>query len=170
MCKSFMCGCGVKKWCTSDVGLLILRLALGAIFVVHGSMKFMAIDQTKSLFMMFHIPVFLVYVVAFIELVAGLSMILGIFTFISGVLLALVMVGAVVMIKSKLPISMSEIDLMAFASALALAFVGPGKYSITKFCKCGGACIMCKCNSVNACAGICSCEKKEEVAKEESHN
>lgn len=140
-----------KKFFNSDVGLLVLRLALGTIFIVHGWAKFASMGQTKEFFMMFHIPVFLAYVVAFVELVGGLFIIFGMFTQIVGILLAVVIICAVWIVKSKFPLSMAEIDLMVFASAIALAFSGSGKYSLNtcKLCKCGGKCFFCKSNEIN---------------------
>ncbi len=83
-----------------ELGLLIIRLAVGVIFLAHGISKF----QNTGLISWFDsigLGSTWFYLVAGIETLGGLAMILGVFTSITGVLLAAVMVGAVVRVKSS---------------------------------------------------------------------
>ena len=74
----------------------------------------------------------LAYVVSGIELLGGILMVLGLWTSVAGGLLAVVMLGAYVLVKSKLPFMAAEIDIALFAASLGVAFAGPGKYSLGK--------------------------------------
>lgn len=117
----------------ADLGLLLIRLALAAVFIVHGAQKFMNLEKTVSFFEMLGQPAFMAYVVAAVEVLAGLAMLLGIGVEIAGVLLALVMVGAIYLVKGKMGfLGGYELDLVLLLSALGVALVGAGRYALGK--------------------------------------
>lgn len=160
MCDKLNFHTGGKKWCSPDLALLILRVALGLIFVAHGLSKINNMEATVGFFAMFSIPAFFAYIVAWVEFLAGIAMILGLYTWVAGILIALVMAFAIILVKSKGgDILKAEIDFMAFASALTIAFIGPGKFALMKdksrYCALG--CSTGKCDS-----GVCkdSCTDK----------
>ncbi len=125
-----------------DAGLFVLRLALGVIFVAHGYPK---------LFKMFggfagwleSIGIkpgkFWAAVVGVTEFFGGIAVILGVFTQVAGLLLAINMIVAMAKVKwGKVKmIEMDkmgwEIDLALFALALALVFLGAGAYSLSRY-------------------------------------
>lgn len=64
-----------------EMGSLIVRIGLGFIFFMHGLQKFQGgIDGTVGFFDSLGIPGFMAYVVALVELLGGISMILGLGT------------------------------------------------------------------------------------------
>lgn len=139
MVNNILCG-----WKNKSLGLLLLRLTLGSIFIVHGVQKFMDIESTIGFFSKIGIPSFFAYVVAFVETFGGLAVVLGIFTGLSGILLAIVMVVALITVKFNLGFFRYEIDLALLGSALAIIFTGPGHYSIhNKICKSCKVCVNC---------------------------
>ncbi|MBS4210233.1 DoxX family protein [Bacillus sp. FJAT-50079] len=76
--------------------LLILRLVLGVTFLIHGIAKFqMGLGNVAGWFESIGVLGFLGYVVAFIELLAGIALILGFGTRVFSALIALVMLGAI---------------------------------------------------------------------------
>ena len=151
----------MKKCWNPHIGLLIMRVALGGIFVAHGWSKFQGMEQTIGFFTSLGLGAFWAYVVSTIELVGGILVILGLWTSIASVLLALVMVGAYGLVKSKLPFMAGEIDMALFALAIGIATAGPGKYALGKkmACVCGrettGTCVDCTTctDSTCTCAG-----------------
>jgi len=141
----------MRMSCSPDVGMLLIRLAVGSIFIAHGWAKFQNMDATVAFFGSLGISAMLAYVVSGIELLGGILMVLGLWTSVAGGLLAVVMLGAYVLVKSKLPFMAAEIDIALFAASLGVAFAGPGKYSLgKKVCDCttctdsGCTCLGCK--------------------------
>lgn len=116
-----------------DLGLLVLRLAVGIVFVAHGWDKFMEIAQTVSFFETLGMPAFVAYIVAAVEFLGGLALILGTWTTTAGFLLAIVMIAAIFL--TKLPSGLLggyEYELVLLAGALAVALLGTGKYRVLK--------------------------------------
>lgn len=145
-----------------NTGLLILRIGLGGMFLLHGVLKLTHMTQTTTFFTGLGFSPFWGWVVAIVETLAGLMILLGIFTWISGMLLAAIMVVAFV--KVKLPaggmqaFTAGKVDIILFMMALGLAFTGPGRYSLMGICKCG-KCMLCKANEMGAhtCDTACNC-------------
>lgn len=126
--------------CNSDTGLLLLRLALGIIFISHGWMKIAVMSDTVSFFSNLGLPAIVAYLVAGIELLGGISILLGLCVKTAGWLLAAVMLGAIIYVKSDMNlVGGYELDLILLASALAVALIGPGKFALQK-----SSCTACK--------------------------
>lgn len=120
----------------SDLGLLALRIALGAIFLVHGTSKLKMWKMKPSGQMsagMLNTMRFL----SVAETLGALSMASGVLAQPAAAGLALVMLGAIYFKISKWHTGFTatdkvgwEFDLILLASALAIVFIGPGIYSI----------------------------------------
>lgn len=151
-----------KNICNKNTGLLIMRLGLGTIFLVHGILKLQNMEGTIGFFGKIGLTPMLAWVVAMVEVLGGVLMILGLFTSVVGVLLALVMLVA--FIKVKLPAGgmqaflTGEIDLALFVLSLGLACTGAGKYAVSSLCRCG-KCMFCKNRDAHVCGtdGNCGC-------------
>lgn len=117
-----------------DYGLLVLRIALGAIFLYHGLPKLLdSHGKAKGMGM----SSMTVFIVGLFEALGGLGVLLGAYTDIAGIMIALVMVGALYfkIAKWKVPFSTLtamgwEFDLILIASAVMLVLVGPGVISL----------------------------------------
>lgn len=121
--------CGT--WHNPDLGIFLIRLALGAIFLVHGWMKFQDIAGTINFFSGLGLAEFLAYLVATMELVGGILMIIGIYTRLAGLMIAAVMIGAIYFVKFKVGfVGGYEFDLILLAAALGVTFTGGGKYAL----------------------------------------
>lgn len=119
-----------------DIALLLIRVSLALVFIAHGWDKVTGIDGTIAFFGKIGIPAFLAYVVAYVELLGGISMLIGFATGWAGVLLAATMAGAIVIVKlSKGFVGGYEFDLTLFLSAIAVSLAGPGSYTFKKFLK-----------------------------------
>lgn len=124
----------IKK--NHDLGMLLLRLAVGVVFVAHGWAKFADMTNTIAFFGQLGMPAILAYLVAAVELVGGLALIAGLYTDLAALLLGIVMVVALVYVKMvTLKVGLVggyEYDLVLLASLLALIFVGPGRHVAMK--------------------------------------
>lgn len=114
-----------------DVGLLLLRIAVGVTFIAHGWAKFMNIEGTVGFFAGLGLAALFVYLVAAVELLGGLAVLFGIFTDVAGIALAIVMVFAMILVKFSMGfLGGYELDAILFLAALGIAFAGPGKYAV----------------------------------------
>ncbi|MCA9353797.1 DoxX family protein [Candidatus Nomurabacteria bacterium] len=160
----------MKKSCScGDLGLLILRFGLAAVFLFHGVGKAMNMGDTIAFFQSVNLPAFLAWIVMIVEVLAGLAFTFGVFVRYAAYGVVAIMLGSIFFVKMKLGFMAMEVDVLALTSAVALATLGAGKYSMAKHCKCGGHCMMCK--SDNCCGSSCSHDKggapAQDMPKEE---
>lgn len=119
-----------------DGALLILRIVLGIIMLYHGWPKLTNLGGTIQGFTGMGIPLpALSAIFAMVaEVGGGLLLLLGVFTDIAGLLFAIDMLGAITFVHAKngFPVDKGgyEFPLALLAMALALAFAGPGRYSV----------------------------------------
>ncbi len=121
-----------------NLGLFLVRLALALVFIVHGWMKLNGLDATEAFFGNVGIPAAgaMAVIVALVEFLGGIAMLLGVFTNWVGGLLAIVMLVAILQVKSKLGfVGGFEFDLTLLLAALAVVFTGPGEWTIKKFAR-----------------------------------
>lgn len=155
----------LKKYVSHPgLGLFLIRLGIGVIFVNHGVMKLMNMGGTVSFFDTVipgpaGVVMVLAWVVALIETLGGFAMILGVYTRIVGWLLAGVMLFAIIFVKSKMPFVAGEIDLLLLVASLGIAIGGPGKLALCAGCgkmagKC--SCVAGTCDNCDACAHGCT--------------
>ncbi|MEC5189489.1 putative membrane protein YphA (DoxX/SURF4 family) [Geobacillus thermodenitrificans] len=120
------------KW-----ALLILRVALGLTFFIHGVAKFqMGLGNVAGWFESIGVAGFLGYVVAFIELTGGVALIVGLGTRVISALLAFVMSGATFTVK--LPAGFVgnsqtvgyELDVVLLSVAIALCLNGSQLFAL----------------------------------------
>lgn len=119
--------------CTKDTGLLFLRIAIGIPFIVHGLSKLMNIPGTTKFFESLSLAPMFTYLVGGAELLAGIMILLGLWAFIGGYIVSIIMVIAYSLVKHKAPfLGGYELDFAFFFGGLAIAMLGSGKYSLVK--------------------------------------
>jgi putative oxidoreductase len=115
------------------LGLLVLRLALGASFLFHGYPKLSDPARWLKAFPGFGFPSYFAYIAGILEVFGGALLILGLFTRGAALLLAVEM--GLVVGRTKFPsagiygFEQYELPLLLGAMALALATVGAGAIS-----------------------------------------
>lgn len=123
---------------SASLGLLVLRIVVGLIFVAHGAQKIFeyTLPGTIGSFadMGVPLPEIAAPFVAFVELVGGALLALGLFTRPVGILLAIDMIVAIVAVHLPAGLWVGEggyeyVAVLGVA-ALALAFTGAGRFSI----------------------------------------
>jgi putative oxidoreductase len=120
-----------------DTALLVLRLVIGAIFIAHGWQKVFTfgIAGITSAFTQMGVPLptLVAPFVSVLELVGGAALVVGIFTRVAGLLLAIDMLCAILIVHGKngffAPKGI-EFVLGNLAMALTLAIAGAGAYSL----------------------------------------
>jgi len=120
-----------------NIGLLILRVIVGIVFMAHGAQKIFVwgIDGVTAGFagMGVPAPAVVATLVAFGELLGGIALIAGVLTRLASLGLAIIMVGAVTL--AHLPAGFFapegyEFTLTLAAASLALMFAGAGQLSV----------------------------------------
>jgi putative oxidoreductase len=121
----------------TDLGLAVLRVITGAIFVAHGAQKLFVygLDGVAGGFAQMGVPFPAIVgpLVGVVELFGGLALIMGLLARLAGVGLSINMLGAFLIVHLPagffLP-SGYEFVMMLGASAAAITLTGAGRYSI----------------------------------------
>lgn len=128
-----MCACGAK-W--QDVAPLILRVVLGAIFLVHGYQKLQQGVPAVSGFVAsigFPFPGLFAVLLIAAEVLGGIFLILGVFTHWSAKILTFVAIVALVTVHLKNGFTGPggyEFILLILVATLSVMITGAGKYSL----------------------------------------
>jgi putative oxidoreductase len=115
------------------IGLLVLRLALGIIFIWHGYPKLTQPNGMHGFFVQHSLPGYFVTVAGVLEVFGGGLLILGFLTRIAALLLAIEMAVAIWKVHSTggyLALHNYEFPLVLAAACFALATVGAGRASV----------------------------------------
>ncbi|MFZ2178399.1 MAG: DoxX family protein [Rhodococcus sp. (in: high G+C Gram-positive bacteria)] len=121
-----------------DLALLVARIGLGVVFVAHGWQKFFdaGVGATQASFAAMGVPMpdISAIVAATVELAGGFLLLVGLATSIAGILLFLVMLGALILVHADKGVFVSdggyELVVGLGVGALLLAVVGAGRLSI----------------------------------------
>lgn len=116
------------------LALLLLRVALGVIFVYHGYPKlFTHARETAQGFVHMGLPSYFAYIAGILEFFGGLMMIAGLFTRVAGLLLAGEMAVALwkvhMILLEPLAVHNYEFPLMMAVGSFTLAALGAGVIS-----------------------------------------
>lgn len=123
-----------------DLGKLVLRLTLGILILLHGIAKLRyGVSGIEGMIRDHGLPGFLAYGVFVGEVIAPLMVILGLYSRIGGMIIAINMVVAIALAHSSQLFGIGkqggwELELQGFYlfTGLALALLGPGKFSINR--------------------------------------
>lgn len=121
-----------------DLALLVVRLAVGAVFIAHGIAKLnTGMDGVGNFFGLVGIPFagMFAWIVTAVEITGGIALLIGFEARLAGLLLSIVMVVAIVMVKWKGGLtgkggSGYELELILLAANLAIFFQGAGRFSL----------------------------------------
>ena len=120
-----------------DIGLAVLRVVAGLVFIAHGGQKLFVfgLDGVTAGFTQMGIPLAAVAapLVALVELLGGIALVVGLLTRLAAVGLAITMLGAIAFVHLAAGFFLpngSEFALTLLATAVALAFTGPGDFSL----------------------------------------
>ncbi len=135
------CSC-VKNF--GDLAPLVLRIAAGIIFILHGWTKLGAMNNVVEMLSFLNIPspeVF-AWVITILEVAGGIALILGLLTHWASKLLAIEMLIAVLLVGASKGI-FDQPAFMLFAIAFSLMITGAGKWSLDEWVMkpCCGKCV-----------------------------
>ena len=120
----------------NDVGLLLFRLALGAVFIAHGGQKMFGwfggkgLEATVNGMAEGGIPVALAYLAAFTEFFGGIAMVIGLLTRLAGLGLGITMAVAVFKVHLAGGFFEFEFPLVLMLLSFGLMLTGPGRLAL----------------------------------------
>ncbi|MFT3897830.1 MAG: DoxX family protein [Thermomonas sp.] len=122
----------------ADLGKLVLRIALGLLILLHGIGKLRGgLAEITQLVEAHGLPGFIAYGVLVGEVLAPLMVLAGFHARIGGVLIAFNMLVALALVHMGQFAQLNEqggwaleLQGMYFAAAVAIALIGPGRYSV----------------------------------------
>ena len=137
-----------RHFYNQSLGLLLIRIGPGLIFLTHGWMKLQNINQAVLFLGQIGISAPAVFFISYLEVIGGAALILGVATRFFGLLFGIEMLVATVIVGFGQGVS---VDLVLSLLSFGIALAGSGKYSIYRMeCKhCGG--MLC-----NGAAGTCT--------------
>lgn len=133
------------------LGLFVLRLTLGSIFLVHGISKLSNMEGTIGFFGMVGFSAISAWVVALVETIGGAFVILGLWTRIASSLLAITMIVVIFSVKSGKGFGASELEIALLGLSLGIGLIGCGRWSMCRLWH-KKDCETCKAGS-NTCCG-----------------
>lgn len=115
-----------------NIGLLLIRVGVAVVFIYHGWGKLTGIEGVQQFFGNIGIPLtgIMAWVVAVIEFVGGIMVLTGFKIRIPSILLAIVMIVALLTVKISAGFEQARVDILLLMMTIALAFMGPGGYSL----------------------------------------
>lgn len=123
---------------TAPYASLLLRLALGILFLAHFGLKFFVFTPagTAKFFASLGLPGGLAYITMAVELIGAIALILGIYARVFAVVLIPVLLGAIFTVHGPAGFFFSnpnggwEFPAFWIVGLLALALTGDGKYAL----------------------------------------
>jgi putative oxidoreductase len=122
-------------------GLLLIRVATGLVFFMHGWMKVNNLSGVEGMFVHMGLGSPVGVFIAFLEVIGGLALMLGVATRFFGVVFGIEMLVAIVLTGfGKGVYQPHEFELLLMLLSFGLALAGSGRYSLYKMeCNaCGG--------------------------------
>ena len=125
-----------------SLGLLLLRIGTGYIFLTHGWMKIHNIAMVSG--MMTHLgvvmPEFFGPFIAWLEVIGGIMLILGVLTRFFGAVFGIEMLFAIFLTGFSRGLGAHDLEIILMLSSFAIALIGSGRFSLYKMecAHCGG--------------------------------
>lgn len=122
---------GIFYYSSFDLAMFIIRVVLGLVFIVHGFQKLRDIKGTINMMSSMGLPMagVIVPVLALVEFIGGIFVLIGLYAGWASILLAIVMVGAILIVKFKKGfVNGYEFELSLLSMALAVFFAGSGSW------------------------------------------
>ncbi|HYE23382.1 MAG TPA: DoxX family protein [Candidatus Paceibacterota bacterium] len=129
-----------KIFYNRSAGLLLVRVAAGSIFLSHGYQKIADMSATIMLFDTLGFSPLIAIFIAWLEILGGVALILGIAPRVFAGVLGIEMIIAALLISGGSMFAAAEFELLLAATMIGVVLIGSGRYALyTMECdKCSG--------------------------------
>jgi len=136
------------------LGLLLIRAAVGIVFFAHGWSKIHGLSGVEGMMMGFGLPGATGIFIAWLEVIGGIAMILGVATRFFGAVFTIEMLVAIFLTGVGRGYRPHELEIFLALVSLGVAFAGSGRWSLYAMeCHhCGGMLCDGECCSEGECA------------------
>jgi len=144
------------------VGNAILRIGVGALFVLAGISKLLSIPMTVLMFAQVGLAGWWVYVVAIIEVLGGLMLLLGLWSRMVAIPLGIIMlVATIIQFRFGGGVMGAMAPLVILLTQIQFYLSGSSTWALENRinCACGGSCSLCKMKSSSK-SGCSTCSVK----------
>lgn len=132
------------KWGHRSLGLLLIRIAVGLVFLMHGWQKIHNLSGVEGMFVHFGLGGGTGIFIAWLEVIGGIAMILGILPRLFGALFGIEMLVAIFIGGAPTKYQPHELEIFLMLVSFGIALAGSGRFAIwSGECKRCGA-YMCK--------------------------
>jgi len=131
----------LSRYCHNrSLGLLLIRIATGLVFLMHGWMKIHSLPMVEGMMMGFGLSSWVGIFIAYLEVIGGLCLIVGIGTRVFGVVFGIEMLAAIFLTGVDRGYRAHELEIVLMLLSFGVALAGSGIYSLYKMeCnECGG--------------------------------
>ena len=116
------------------LGLLLTRVAVGIVFLAHGWGKIHNVSGVEGMMVGFGLPMATGAFIAWLEVIGGIAMIVGVLTRLFGLLFAIEMLVAIFLTGGVANgYKPHELELFLMLVSLGVALSGSGRYSLWAF-------------------------------------
>ena len=120
-----------KYFFKPDAGLFIVRAATAYVFIEHGIAKVTNIAMPVAMMAHFGFPGWVGMFIAWLEVIGGIALVLGIFTRVFAVAFLIEMIFAVFLTGFARGLGVHDLEILLALNAGAIALAGSGKWRIT---------------------------------------
>jgi putative oxidoreductase len=121
----------VSVYCHNpSVGLLLLRIATGYVFFMHGLNKVSNITASVGLMGHFGLPAWVAFFIAWLEVIGGVALAFGFLTRVFAVAFGIEMVVAFFLTGFARGLAAHDLEIVLALNSFAIAFAGAGKYRL----------------------------------------
>lgn len=138
------------KFAHRSIGLLLIRVAVGLVFLAHGWMKVGNLSGVEGMFAGFGLPGATGIFIAWLEVLGGLALILGILPRLFALAFGIEMLVAVFLTGFGRGYQPHELEIFLMLVSFGIMFAGSGRFALwsAECPRCGA--YMCK-NGPNSC-------------------
>lgn len=118
------------RWRNRSLGLLLIRVGAGIVFLMHGISKMNNLPGVEGMFVNFGLGGWVGICIAYLEVIGGLALILGVATRIFSVAFGIEMLVALFIMGIPTSFKQHELELFLMLVSFGIALHGSGKYSL----------------------------------------
>lgn len=113
-----------------SLGLLLLRVGVGLVFFMHGLSKVQNLAMVSGFFVHMGLPAWVAFCIAWLEVIGGVALMVGIGTRLFAFLFGVEMIVAIFLTGIGRGWQAHELEALLMAASFAIVYTGSGRFSL----------------------------------------